>query len=365
MKAARNPRIDCLRAISMLLIVVQHYVFWGLKPLNLDVFQIIGSGGALLNYLSMETLYLLSCIGVNCFVMISGYFTITKTTHRWDSLLRLWFTTVFYSVILFLVSLFLSKGQLTLSTDDLKALLHCFFPVYSRQYWFISTYIAVMLIAPYFSIMVKNITRKNFRYLLVILFCLTFMFPYGQQFAGGMSVLWMLFVYLVGGYIRLYGIDSKISNNIVLIFFGIIFILVLGFLAYDIAQNHGISNFSFRLHGFASDSPIFFLSLSCFIWAIRKEESQVSSISKLWIRLSPYVLAVYLIHMNKYFYPFIWKIFIPETNSIPIALHALMCSLIIFFVCIIIDLLRSMLFRVSVDRLIEIIKSKINIYYEK
>lgn len=45
MKAARNPRIDCLRAISMLLIVVQHYVFWGLKPLNLDVFQITGSGG--------------------------------------------------------------------------------------------------------------------------------------------------------------------------------------------------------------------------------------------------------------------------------------------------------------------------------
>lgn len=27
----RNYRIDMLRAISMLLIVVQHYVFWGVK----------------------------------------------------------------------------------------------------------------------------------------------------------------------------------------------------------------------------------------------------------------------------------------------------------------------------------------------
>ena len=69
----RNYWIDFLRLVSMMLIVVQHYVVWGIKTTNLANFHVNGIY-SLCDYISMEALYLLSCIGVNCFIMITGYF---------------------------------------------------------------------------------------------------------------------------------------------------------------------------------------------------------------------------------------------------------------------------------------------------
>ena len=124
MSIARNSRIDFLRVLSMLLIVVQHYVVWGIKPSQHAVFT-VDTWYSFLNYASMEALYLLSCIGVNCFVMITGYFMIERKEYRWKSIIKLWVNTAFYSVILYVIACYLGNGDI-----NNKNLFECFVPVW-------------------------------------------------------------------------------------------------------------------------------------------------------------------------------------------------------------------------------------------
>ena len=190
----------------MLLIVVQHYVVWGIKQSDLAKFH-INSAYDLCDYISMEALYLLSCIGVNCFIMITGYFLIDRFEYRWKSLIGLWSTTAFYSIILYAISI-------GFGTEFNKFnFIGCFLPVWSDQYWFITKYIGLMLLAPFLSILATNINKTSYRVLLFILFCMSFMVPYGNIYAGGKSIMWMSFVYLTAGYLRLFGINTTIKNT--------------------------------------------------------------------------------------------------------------------------------------------------------
>lgn len=53
----RNYKIDFLRAVSMLLIVVQHYVVWGVKPSPhafFDTSRILGGGKSIDNGTSLS-----------------------------------------------------------------------------------------------------------------------------------------------------------------------------------------------------------------------------------------------------------------------------------------------------------------------
>lgn len=355
MNYSRNYRIDLLRAISMLLIVVQHYVVWGVKyspHASFDTSTLAGGG----NFILMELLYLTSCIGVNCFVMISGYYLIDKKCFRWQSLMNLWVTTMFYSVILYLVT-----ARLT-GNFNLRELINCFLPIWSRQYWFISTYMAVMLLAPFFAMLATKLSKKSYQVMLVILFILSFMVPYGSQFAGGQSVMWMSFVFLLAGYIRLHGFFKPIINNAGKTAILLCLAYALIFYATDAIKLNHVFGTGFLLHAFASDSPIFFLSLVMFLLTIRNKNSSDNSWVRYSVTIAPNILAVYLIHMNRNFYPFIWEVFIPKTYCIPMALHAVLVSSIIFLLCIVIDYTRIRLFQViGVSSCIERLSNKLKI----
>lgn len=311
------------------------------------------------NYILMEALYLTSCIGVNCFVMISGYYLLDKYKFRWTALINLWVTTMFYSVILYLVT-----AKLT-GNFHWRELVNCFFPIWSRQYWFISTYMVVMLLAPFLAVLTNRLSKNSYQIFLIILFSLSFMVPYGAQFAGGQSVMWMTFVFLIAGYIRRYGFYELITDNAGKIAILLCLAYTIVFYIVDAIKLHHVVGEGFQLHAFASDSPIFFLSLTCFLLTIRTKQT----LDRLWMRYSvliaPYILAVYLIHMNRNFYPFIWELFIPKTYCIPMALHAVLVSSVIFILCIVIDYIRVKLFKIlgvasCIDRFSKRIKISIN-----
>ena len=353
----RNYRIDFLRALSMFLIVVQHYVVWGVKQSSHAVFNVNSISG-LCNYTIMEGLYLLSCIGVNCFIMISGYFMINRYQYRWNSLIRLWITTVFYSVILYIISVYLSGSSI-----DKHALIECIVPIWSKQYWFISMYFGLMLIAPFLSLVATQISKKSYQFLLMIMFAMSFMIPYGKLYAGSTSIMWLSFVYLMAGYIRLHGVPNVIASHIKLISLMILILYSLGIAFSEFFMHTDFSNMAgtYQLHSLASDSPIFFLSLAIFIWTI--QESHKSNCVLKWsVRISPFILAVYLIHMNKYLYIFIWQLIIPETYHIPMAFHAIISCAMIFLICIIVDYLRNIIFKfILIDSAIKKLSSYIKL----
>ena len=76
----RQSNIEILRIVAMLLIVLHHLCIYGIE-----------SGGFIIQALDSITI-----IGVNIFLLISGFFSIKL---RWSSLLNLFFLCLFFTSI--------------------------------------------------------------------------------------------------------------------------------------------------------------------------------------------------------------------------------------------------------------------------
>ena len=174
----------------------------------------------------------------------------------------------------------------------------------------------------------------------------------------------MIFVYLTGGYIKLYGVPQKITRHIGKITIAILCALTMIIVGAEFIMHSDISTFTgqYQLHSFASDSPIFFLSTAIFIWISRTSSSSDNQLFKLCVYIAPMILGVYLIHMNKYLYIFIWDVVIPDVYIIPWCIHALLSGIIIFIACLCIDYLRIQVFKIThINDMIDFVSSKIKI----
>lgn len=260
----RNSNIEVLRSTCMFLVVVSHYMFHGLKAYNINWLTSSSSIINIINFLSMEMLWIISTVAVNCYIMISGYFLIQKTEHRWKGIIKVWIETVFYSLIIYTIS------NLTLYEDfKWNIFIQNIFIIYFKQYWFINFYIALMLIAPYISILGKQLNKKQYQLLLIISLILCFQVPYGKIFCDFASIPWFTFLYLTGGYIRIYSVPRFLKDNTVVFTILLIFsfaILVLGYNIFIIKQP--ITELSLR--STAYNGPIYFLSILFFLIFIEK-----------------------------------------------------------------------------------------------
>lgn len=96
----RLTNFEVLRTLSMLLIVVWHSLVHGL--------HIAGGSNQLrpivewessifvFNYLATNYLMCITAVAVNCYILITGYFSI-QSGFKWNKILNIWLQTSFYS----------------------------------------------------------------------------------------------------------------------------------------------------------------------------------------------------------------------------------------------------------------------------
>ena len=340
-KKERQVNIEILRILSMFLIVLGHCWFHGFKSHGYeDVFDVSSTLG-IFNYISMELLWIISTIGVNCFVFITGYFMVNKFELRWKGLMNLWIQILFYSLGLYvLLNGSVSPGELF--TYSL--------PIYSSPYWFITKYFALMLLAPFLSILAHKITQKQYVLLLIILFILFGGYTYGPIFAGCYTLSWFVFLYMIAGYYRLYGFGTKISRHAGIIVFLLLVVLFLLATCINLYHLYRDGNPVFRIMSTAGDGIAFFLSLAVFVWfsKLTMKATFFHHLSK----VAPYTLGVYLIHEHPLIRVTLWDNILPESLPMPMIFYVLSISLAIFITTIAIDYLRSRLFGLlRLDRL--------------
>lgn len=137
--------------------------------------------------------------GINCFMMITGYFMCTsKISFR--KFLKLLIQIYFYRIFLF--ALFLSKGYETLSTMRLVKVL---MPFWELEYGFIPCFIVFFLTIPFWTILVKNLTKRKHELLLILLLgCYTFLGSVPTFKVSYNYITWFGVIFLVASYIRLY-----------------------------------------------------------------------------------------------------------------------------------------------------------------
>ena len=201
-KTERNSNLELYRIIVMLLIVAHHYV------VNSGLIQMIANEPLNITSSVMLVFGAWGKTGINCFVLITGYF-MCRSRFTGEKLLKLYLQILFYTVIIY--GVFCVTGHERLSVQEI---LWKIWPVKSINNGFTSCFILFYLFIPFLNIFLTGLDQKNHRRLLIVLlFSFSLLptipvIPYSFNYVG-----WFMVLYLVGSYIRNYGIFSKLSHR--------------------------------------------------------------------------------------------------------------------------------------------------------
>ncbi len=186
-KSARESNIELLRIVSMLLIILHHYSVHGPWPKD----------GILTTTIAVNFLSFGGKVGVCAFVIITGYF-MSRSRFKAASILKLALETIFFSWVFLGVKATLNPGSL-----DFNSWKAALLPLSSNQYWFVTTYIVLALLAPLLNLCFKQISgNAKCKVILAgfILFSVIPTFVLTNSYTS--NVVWFCYLYFIGAYIR-------------------------------------------------------------------------------------------------------------------------------------------------------------------
>lgn len=196
----RQSNIELLRILCMFMIVMHHFVTNVWYPNMLDV-QAPSSFGEAIFLLG----HCLFFIGVNCFVLISGYFSI-KTSLR--GFLHLYGFYVFYTLLIALIQYF-GDAQYALMPLEEKwshIAVHSLMPWSNNKFWFLNAYLALFMMAPMLNAAIKSMEKQTYIRVLVLLTILNVVFGWFFDIdllnTWGFCVAQFIYLYMIGGYIH-------------------------------------------------------------------------------------------------------------------------------------------------------------------
>ena len=199
----RDSNIELFRIITMILIVAHHFVVnSGLTAVGGPIYA---------DPLSWKSLFLLLLgawgkIGINCFVLITGYFMCTSHITL-KKFLKLLCEIMFYRIII--QCIFWISGYDPFSW---KTLIKVLIPVRTISTGFSSAYLVFFLFIPFLNILVNKMTAKQHIALLLLcgfLYVFLGTLPY---FSVTMNyVSWFIVLYFISSFIRLH--PRKIFDN--------------------------------------------------------------------------------------------------------------------------------------------------------
>ena len=372
MEKERDSNFELLRIISMFLIVLGHIIMHGkvLENCTNPGLKII-----------LEIIMMILIVHVNSFVLITGYFQSTskfKQSKLWSIISTNWF---YKALILIIFSI------LNIETfSNLDKFINLF-PLNLSDYWFINTYLITYCLSPYLNKLIDSLKKKDYQKLLIVLFIIFSVFPYttGNRIFqnDGYSLYNFIFLYLIGAYLRRYPLkDSYLfknfSNNLFQVtMIGIFFFCVLiNYSFYQTANSILGINSLFDLFGtsivdmtLAYSNPIVIIQSVSFFTLFGTFKFKNKFINK----MSQLTLGIYIIHDNTYVRKNIYKwlrIDGPKVVSYRYIIYVLVCAIIIYVGCTLIELIRQLLFKkISEFKVSKKIKEKyysyINNFYIK
>lgn len=341
----RLANIELLRILAMVLIVANHFTGHGLKLMDYE----FDNPCSIFNWLVRGIGYM----GTNLFILISAYF-LCKSNFKSKGLLLLWAQTLFYSVILYLITYILGWHSL-----DIKGVALSFIPLISSQYWFVTCYAALYILSPFLNKFIEALVIAGERVYLTFCFVLLLFFSVIPSFfyfsqwinwGGSSGIVWFVVLYFIGGYIRNFlKIDEiKVKKEKVWIVTIILWCLPLIsklIIAYTTNFVFGtvIGSSIFYVKNSIILVPASIMTFIAFFTFDIKNEKIVRSIN--WIASG--IFSVYLIHDNGFVREHLWRYVVryihPDSYSLIYETFIVIIS--IFCVCLLIDIIRKYIFK--------------------
>lgn len=335
----RESNFELCRIVAILLVVVYHSTF---NSFGFPVYSSDCRPGII-------ALASLSVIGVNVFVLLTGYFSVRP---KKKSIMNLLFICLFYAVVRIVYEA-VAYGH--------------FAPVnllfVSNSNWFIPIYMGLLIFAPLLNDFVEKCTKKQLGMFVLLLFVYETWFGFcpgvqhGYGFANGYSVISFVLLYFIGRYIRIYGHRGRskliplASYLIMSICFGVTFY-------FAIASGMKMDKMAGYMCGY-NNPLIVFAAVSFFL--IFEDIRIPEKIGRCVNHIAKSCLAVLLLHSSPAIFPSFQNLFV-RIDTIDSCLGKAsvwaLAVLAIFFVCVIVDQLRQASFKVLTGKILDKYESR-------
>lgn len=189
----RQSNVELMRIICFLMILIHHLI----TQVLFSGSEILGVNGILTSQKTYAiTLNGFCYIGVNVFMLITGYFGII---FKWKGVLKLYLLLVFYAFFQCLCQSYIGTYQFSLGTIKYVFLV---FTNYARtNLWFMNCYIIFYFLSP--MIRLEDINKTVHTKILVLASIVNLYFGYvWDDYSNGYSVGHFIYIYIIGSYIR-------------------------------------------------------------------------------------------------------------------------------------------------------------------
>lgn len=219
-----------------------------------------------------------------------------------------------------------------------------FSPIYN-EYWFVTAYMGMLLFSPILNSFLREYKPDKLGSYLIVLFlilsCVSFVFIDSRLFYS--DVVWICFLYLIAGYIRINGVEVK-RRTLITVFILSVTAMWLSslFLSWLNAQlgSKFVNNHVFMAMDISSP---FMLAAGLSLFLIFKDmdigcRNYINKIARS-------IFACYLIHDNEYVRIVFWKKLMQTpmfyNKSIPLVIaHIVICIIIIYCMAFLLETIR-------------------------
>lgn len=340
MKTQRLSNFELLRIVAMLMIIGTHCIA------SSHAFEYFNSGSA--SYIVLTVLQALCNLGVNLFVLITGYFMIEKTQVSIRRPIGLLLDVAIYGFALYCISVLLG-----LQPFGLPGAVKSIAPLLAGYRWFIKAYIVLYLLIPYINLVVEKLTRKQYITLLIVLFLLLSVWPtflpsppiddYGYGFVH------LIFMYIIGSGLRRFSWEFSIKS-----IWGLFFV---SFACTEALYLLDTIPFLATAHGYVGAyNSVFNVLTSVALFFLFSKITVQSQ----WVnRFAASALAVFLIHgdYNIMDYLFNELLKVPQYYQFTLwPVLFIICILGVYIVCAIIDMVKRKLLDKPINWIFDRIK---------
>lgn len=286
--------------------------------------------------------------GINCFVLITGWFMCVKDISL-RKYLKLLFEIWFYNVVINLIFWLSCYSDLTINS-----ILRGLWPFWTVSDNFVGCYLLFYLFIPFLNVLIKNLTLKQ-HFILVSLgigiYCILGSIPLFKVSFNYIS--WFIVLYLLASFIRLYPKDIFTNTRfwgfatLLSVALAVISVLILEYSDF-LAQYIEIGNIN-GCYYFVYDSnkimPLV-VSLSCFLWFRNLALPNCAFLNT----IASSTFGILLIHDNNdIMRKWLWKDALDcvgqyDTPLLHLVLYTVICVLVVYSACVLMDQLRICLF---------------------
>jgi hypothetical protein len=319
------------------------------------------------NYILLKIISNYGQFGNNVFIMISGFFSITKTSFNWNKFLSILFEIYTYYYPSIVLGKKLSSLYKTVKFPDYSSKKIYFPNLTHNGNWFAQIYLCLLIFIPYINMGLLSLNKEKYRQLIILIIIFYCIFKSILDFLKFNSIIFsttsfinLLLPYIIGGYIRIYDSKYKVFWKIIAICYFIF--TIFSEIFFDILS-YNFKNFRFVLFNsylsFKINSLISIIGSIGMIYFFKSINLYNKKIN--WISVS--VFGIYLVHGNKHLTPYMYNIWFKfNLNDNYFLLKYIVKAFLIIIFSLSLDIIRRYTIGLIFNKIIKIIIRTINDY---